>query len=127
MVAKELNKLFTGYTGRTIHHLESHTSLINKLRSGKFNDRFFVSFDAVELYPSIIIEDALDLLEIKMRIDTEWHKETDLTKLEVSSLIWTLIASPYFQCEFGFFQQAKGTPMGGPLSRLFADLIIVLK
>ena len=31
---------------------------------------------------------------------------------------------PYFECELGFFSQSKGTHMGGPLSRLLADLII---
>ena len=30
----------------------------------------------------------------------------------------------YFECEFGFFRQNGGTQMGGPLSRLLADLII---
>ena len=31
---------------------------------------------------------------------------------------------PYFECELGFFSQERGTHMGGPLSRLLADLII---
>ena len=39
-------------------------------------------------------------------------------------LVKCLVATPYFQCEMGFFKQEKGTPMGGPLSRLFADLVI---
>ena len=30
----------------------------------------------------------------------------------------------YFECELGFFKQNGGTQMGGPLSRLLADLII---
>jgi hypothetical protein len=97
---------------------------LDHLRNGKFNGGFFVSFDAVELYPSIIIEDALDILERKIQEDKNWSQKTDLSKKEVIQLVRLLVSSPYFQCEFGFFKQTKGTPMGGPLSRLFADLII---
>jgi len=85
---------------------------------------FFVSHDAVELYPSVVIEDALQLLEDKMNHDTKWAWKTDLARKEVLELVKLLIACPYFQCELGFFKQAKGTPMGGPLSRMLADLLI---
>ena len=80
--------------------------------------------DAVELYPSVVIEDALQLLEDKMNHDTKWAWKTDLARKEVLELVKLLIACPYFQCELGFFKQAKGTPMGGPLSRMLADLLI---
>ena len=83
-----------------------------------------MSFDAVQLYPSIIIKDALDLLKEKINADKDWAKKTDLSRTEVIELVNLLVSSPYFQCEFGFFKQEKGTPMGGPLSRLFADLIL---
>ena len=59
-----------------------------------------------------------------MTMDTDWSKKTDLSRAEVLELVRILISTPYFQCELGFFEQAKGTPMGGPLSRLLADLII---
>ena len=123
-LAKILNKLFAGYTGKSKHHLNSHSDLVDIIRSGKYDSGFGISFDAVELYPSIIISDALQLLEEKMTMDTDWSKKTDLSRAEVLELVRILISTPYFQCELGFFEQAKGTPMGGPLSRLLADLII---
>ena len=33
-------------------------------------------------------------------------------------------AEPYFSCELGIYQQNEGTPMGGPLSSLLADLVL---
>lgn len=33
-------------------------------------------------------------------------------------------AEPYFSCEHGMYIQSEGTPMGGPLSSLLADLVI---
>ena len=59
-----------------------------------------------------------------MKADSKWAWKTDLTRQEVLGLVKLLISNPYFQCELGFFKQAKGTPMGGPLSRLLADLLI---
>ena len=108
--------------GKSKHHLNSHSDLVDIIRSGKYDSGFGISFDAVELYPSIIISDALQLLEEKMTMDTDWSKKTDLSRAEVLELVRILISTPYFQCELGFFEQAKGTPMGGPLSRLLADL-----
>ena len=43
---------------------------------------------------------------------------------KVLGLVRLFIASLYLQCEFGFFKQANGTPMRGPLSRMLADLLI---
>ena len=41
----------------------------------------------------------------------------DLTKEEIFSLSKLCTEDPHFECEFGFFKQNGGTPMGGPLSR----------
>ena len=90
--------------------------MIDILRSRRFNGGFFVSHDAVELYPSIIIADTLQLLEEKITNDTKWAWKTDLSINEILGLVKLLICNPYFQCDLGFFQQANGTPMGGPLS-----------
>ena len=59
----------------------------------------FVSHDAVELYPSIIIADALQLREEKMGNDTKWAWKTDLSRYEILGLVRMLICNPYFQCE----------------------------
>ena len=86
-LAKAILPLFSGYTGQSEHHLSSHSQLIDILRSGRFNGGFFVSHDAVELYPSIIIADALQLLEEKMANDTKWAWKTDLSRNEILGLV----------------------------------------
>jgi hypothetical protein len=111
-LAKSLNQLFVGYTGRSKHHLKSHSDLIGLIKTGLFNEGFFVSFDAVELYPSIVIEDALQLLEQKMNSDTDWTKKTDLSRSEVLHLVRILISAPYFECELGFLPTGKRNTHG---------------
>ena len=83
---KMLDKIFVDYTGNTKHHLSSHTEVIPLLGTGRFDGGFFVSCDAVELYPSIIIRDGLELLEEKMNRDKTWTKKTDMTRQEVLQL-----------------------------------------
>ena len=82
------------------------------------------SCDAVALYPSVIIEEGLELLEDKVKKDKAFAKRTDLTKNEIMELTRLCTEQPYFECEFGFFAQSKETHVGGPLSRLLADFMI---
>ena len=93
-LGKMLNKIFADYTGNTKHHLSSHTEVIPLLGTGRFDGGFFVSCDAVELYPSIIIRDGLELLEEKMNRDKTWTKKTDLTRQEVLQLTMILVSEP---------------------------------
>jgi len=94
------------------------------IREGRFNKNFLSSCDAEALYPSVIIKEGLELLEEKIKKDKSFAKRTDLTKAEIMELTRLCTEKPYFECELGFFSQSKGKHMGGPLSRLLADLII---
>jgi len=94
------------------------------IRAGRFDNKFLSSCDAVALYPSIIVQEGLELLEEKIKKDKTFKRRTDLTKAEVIELTIIYTEHPYFECELGFFSQERGTHLGGRLSRLLADLII---
>ena len=123
-LAKVLNKVFEPYTGKTKTAVKGGKHLIEMIKEGRFDKEFLASCDAVALYPSILIQEGLELLEEKIKKDRTFNKRTDLTKAEVIELTRIYTENPYFECELGFFSQQKGTHMGGPLSRLLADLII---
>ena len=59
-----------------------------------------------------------------MKKDKNLHKRTDLNNQEIMEVVRLVAEAPYFECELGFFNQEGGAPMGGPLSRSLADLII---
>ena len=71
-----------------------------------------------------IYTESLELLEIKIHHDETLQQKTDLTKEEIFRLAKLCMEVPYFECDFGFFRQKGGTPMGGPLSRCLSDLVI---
>ena len=123
-LAKVLNKVFEPYTGKTGTAVKGGKHLIEMIRTGRFDNKFLSSCNAVALYPSIIVQEGLELLEEKIKKDKTFKRRTDLTKAEVIELTRIYTEHPYFECELGFFSQERGTHMGGPLSRLLADLII---
>jgi hypothetical protein len=123
-LAKTLNKLFQSYTGQTKTAINGGHDLIDIIHGERFRKKFLASCDAVALYPSIIVEEALEILEQKIQEDQSLKEKTDLDKEEIMELVRLCAEDPYFECDFGFFKQQGGTHMGGALSRLFADLII---
>ena len=126
-LAKVLNKLFDPYTRQTKTAVSGGKQLIQFIREGRFDGNFLASCDAIALYPSIIVEEGLQLLEDKIHQDDSLKHKTDLNKAEIIKLTRLVTEELYFECEFGFFKQNGGTQMGGPLSRLLADLVIEIK
>ena len=119
-----MNKLFDPYTGKTKTAVSGGKQLIQFIREGRFDGNFLASCDAIALYPSILVEAGLQLLEEKIHKGDTLQTKTDLTKAELVILSRLCTEGLYFECELGFFKQNGGTQMGGPLSRLLADLII---
>ena len=63
-------------------------------------------------------------MEQKLKNDRKLSTRTNLSKQELLRLTKLCVIDPSFQCELGRFQQSDGAPMGGPLSRLLADLVL---
>ena len=72
-LGKILNRLFEPYTGKTKTALKGGKHLIEMIREGRFDKEFLGSCDAIALYPSVIIEEGLELLEESKRQSI--HKE----------------------------------------------------
>ena len=85
---------------------------------------FQVSFDTVALFPSIVMAEALDLLEQRIQQDPTLNQRTNLTPNELMTLIRGCCKDPCFECELGLFLQTDGTPMGAPLSCILADVFL---
>ena len=117
-LAKILNKLFEPYTRQTKTAVNGGRQLIQFIREGRFDGNFLGSCDAVALYPSIIVEEGLELLEGKILEDDDLERKTDLTKPELTKLTRLVTEELYFECEFGFFQQNGGNPNGRAIEQV---------
>ena len=108
-----MNKVFEPYTGKTRTAVRGGKHLIDMIRE-EVNKNFLASCNAEALYPSVIVEEGLELLEEKIKKDKLFAKRKYLTKAEVMELTRLCAEKPYFERELGFFTQSKGTYMGGP-------------
>jgi len=77
-----LNKLFESYTGQTKAAVKSGKQLVQFIREGRFDGNFLASCDAVALFPSVIVAEALDLLKIKIQQDDSLQQKTDLRDIQ---------------------------------------------
>jgi hypothetical protein len=124
-LSKVLHSIFKDYVGHSSTFLKDGYEFINLIKTQRFkNEGFFVSFDADKLHPSIILPEAFDILEAKLKQDKKLHHKTNLSVSQLMRLTKLCADDPYFSCELGLFHQDQGTPMGGPLSTFFADLVI---
>ena len=75
-LAKMLNKLFEPYTCQTKTAITGGKQLIKFIREGRFDGNFLSSCDAIALYPSIVVEEGLQLLEEKILEDNSLKTKT---------------------------------------------------
>ena len=88
------------------------------------NDELLVSFDVVQLFPSISISAALDALERLLHSNDEWQQRTLLTAREVLILCGMCLNTQEFTYGNQTYIQTEGLPMGGPLSPLVAECVM---
>ena len=121
---KKVSEILQPLVGTKRTFIRDGYDFIRKIKTGSHKRGFQVSFDVEALFPSIPMDEALIILEKKIRNDATLSKRTDLSPDEILALIKECVESPYFQCELGMFMQDDGVPMGGPLSCIIADLFL---
>ena len=94
--------MFEPYTGKTKTAVSGGKQLIQFKREGKFDGNFLASCDAIDLYPSILVEEGLQLLDEKIHKDDTLQTKTDLTKAELVILSRLCTEGLYFECKLGF-------------------------
>ena len=73
--------------GKTQTFVKNGKDFIEIMKSDRFNKGgFHVSFDADLIYPSLIVEEGLQILNEKLLEDKELHKVTDLSREEIMRL-----------------------------------------
>ena len=72
--------------GNTKSFLRNGEHFIQILRTGRFDKGIRVSLDVIALYPNIIIDVAIEILEQKLKNDKKLPTRTNLSKQELLRL-----------------------------------------
>ena len=95
-LAKTLNKVFSPYVGNTKSFLRSGEHFIQILHTGSFDKGMRVSLDAIALYPNIIVDVAVEILEQKLTNDRNLSTRNNLSKQELLRLRKLCVIDPAF-------------------------------
>ncbi|CAL8128770.1 unnamed protein product [Orchesella dallaii] len=83
-----------------------------------------VSFDVVSLFTNVPIQDTLLYIEDCMKNNQNWKSKTKLSLQEFMRLLNLTMKNNYFIWKKNVYRQKTGTPMGSPVSPVFAELFL---
>ena len=76
-VAKELSRILEPLVGKSIHHDNNSKEFAEEIRNTRLErGECITSFDVTELYTSIPVADAIEVIKRRLEQDTELPKRT---------------------------------------------------
>lgn len=95
--------------------------LVDKTKNLKImNHHILASFDVVNLYTNVPVNDTLDIVERNLRNSSLLPEAVD----EFLALLKETLKQNYFQFNGSFYSQTDGLAMGSPLSGVLADIYL---
>ena len=124
-VGKNLNRILKPIVEEKPYVLKNSVQFSNFVKDYKIQeDEILVSFDVVQLFPSIPIQVALEAIKKALLGNNEWQKNTSLTAREIIILCGMCLNTQEFIFDKQIYSQKEGLPMGGPLSPLAAESVM---
>ena len=108
--------------GKSPHHIHNNQDIMEHLKGIQLGpDEVMISYDVRELFTSVPIQPALDIVEKLLREDPDLQKRTMSTK-HIMDLLEFCLRSTYFTHRGKFYEQVEGAAMGSPISPIVANL-----
>ena len=98
---------------------------VNKIKNINIdNNDIMVSFDVVNLFPSVPIGDVLNIIKERLEGDATLATKTSLPVKGILDLLEICLKNVYFQYKEKFYSQKEGLPMGSSLSPALANIFM---
>ena len=103
-------------------HVRNSYDFINKVKNKKIPGNFrIISLDVKSLYTNVGKKRVIDALEKRAHLI---HAKSRIPFNEIIEATKILMDNTCFQFNKKFYTQIYGTPMGSPISGLFADIVV---
>ena len=111
--------------GQTKYTVMNSTKFVERLQEAHTEpEDLLVSFDVTSLFRQVPIDEALEVVKVRLNKDPTLVNRTSIPVPQLVELIELCLRSTYFQFQSDFFEQFDGTPMGSPLSPIIAKLFM---
>jgi hypothetical protein len=122
-LAQYLLKIISPVAGKSESYIKNSMDFVQQVRQIKLEEGDeMVSFDVVSLFTSVLRQEFMEELKIRLERDTKLLDRTTLGVHMIMDLVSMCLNSTYFQLGDRFYEQASGLAMGSPLSPILADL-----
>ena len=121
---KELARIISPLRGKTDSYVRTPKILCRKFKiSIAIHDsEIMVSFDVKSLFTKVPMDEALEIMQEKLKNDETLEDRTSFSAKTITNLIKFCMKTTYFGFKDKIYQQLDGAPMGSPLSPIIADL-----
>jgi hypothetical protein len=120
-----LSKLLKPLAERSSIKIKNSYTFSDEIRDFQIPpDHCLVSFDVVSLFTKVPVINTITYINTRLENDPSWKRTYSLTSRDVTELLLLCVQCTYFRWEDLIFQQTEGTPMGSPLSPVFAELFL---
>jgi hypothetical protein len=103
-----LHKILTPLTGNTNSFVKNSEDFIKTIQDINLQkEDCLVSFDVVSLFTNVPVEEVLQIIKNRLRMDPSFQERSPLQVDDVMELLDICLRSTYFQFEDTFYQQKK--------------------
>lgn len=123
--ALEVARIVSPLVGKTSSFVKNSAEFVQMMRQMKVDSKdILVSFDVVNLFTNILIDEALQVMTELLRSNTSLANRTPIPVETICNLAKLCLKSTSFQFENRFYQHRRGAAMGSPLSPIIANLFM---
>ena len=124
-VSKYLASIISPLVGKTNFSVKNSMEFIEVLKTCSWSDDdVMVSFDVVNLFTSVPVDLAVNILKDRLRNDDSLSERTDLLVEDLVDLVDFCLNCTDFVFRGDFFHQRFGCAMGNPISALVANIVM---
>ena len=124
-LSKFLKNILAPLVNKTSFTIKNSTEFVNIVNSSNiYYDDQQVSFDVTNLFTSVPLDMARQIVLERVGNDTTLEDRTQLTTIDVIEALDICLQSSYLQYNKTIYKQTFGTPMGSPLSPIIAYMVM---
>ena len=120
--AKFITKILQNYCGKTSSFLKDNTDFIKKIKHLSINPEEETSFDVSALFTSIPVPVALQVINSKISICTNFTNVCKIPMKKFIKLLEFTLTNCIFCFNKKFYKQSQSAAMGSPVSPVIANI-----